>query len=267
MFRRSKIDTHSPREPRGVQSVEVAARLLKALSESNGPATLSALARTADLSPSRAHSYLVSLTRAGLLKQDPSTSRYEFGALARTMGLAAIQRMDRFGLVDDAIGGLLRETGLTVAVAVWNDQGPVIVRWQRGIDPLPVNVTIGSTVPVLTTALGRVFLAYLPAEMSQSAVARELAGLKSHPVGYGLTSRADVLALATATRLDGVARIDGTLLPDLSAVAAPVWDREGQLEMAVSLIGRNNISRVSVDKSPVRELLAFASTVSDGQPG
>ena len=75
------------------------------------------------------------------------------------------------------------KTGLTVAIAVWNDQGPVIVRWQRGIDPLPVNVTIGSTVPVLTTALGRVFLAYLPAEMTQSAVARELAGLKSHPVG------------------------------------------------------------------------------------
>lgn len=239
---------------------------MAALADSTGPATLSALARTADLSPSRAHSYLVSLTRSGLLNQDAATSKYDFGPLARTMGLAAIQRMDRFHLVDESIGDLLRETGLTVAIAVWNDQGPVIVRWQRGVAPLPVNVTVGSTVPVLTTALGRIFLAYLPSESTKTAVAQELAGLKSHPIGYGLTSQSDVQALAEKTRLEGVARIDGTLLPDLSAVAAPVWDREGQLEMAVSLIGRNNISRKNVSQSPVRELVKFAQSVSDGQP-
>ena len=54
---------------RSVQSVEVAGRLLLALAASRGDLSLKDLAARAGLTPSRAHPYLVSFSRLGMVEQ------------------------------------------------------------------------------------------------------------------------------------------------------------------------------------------------------
>lgn len=76
---------------RAVQSVEVGGRLLLALADSGSSLSLKDLAAKAGMTPSRAHPYLVSYGRLGLVEQD-SVGRYDLGPAALRVGLASLSR-------------------------------------------------------------------------------------------------------------------------------------------------------------------------------
>ena len=51
------------------------------------------LAREAGMTPAKAHPYLASFSRIGLIEQDETTGRYEIGALALELGLISLRRL------------------------------------------------------------------------------------------------------------------------------------------------------------------------------
>ena len=73
----SKRGRSSERERQGIQSIEVGSTLLEALARARGPLSLRDLSHEAEMSPSKAHRYLVSLLRSGLVLQDPTTNLYD----------------------------------------------------------------------------------------------------------------------------------------------------------------------------------------------
>src|ERR1700678_159990 len=77
----------------GVQSVEVGARLLKAIGAASAPLMLKDLAAAARMPPAKAHRYLVSLGRAGLVQQNAGTGLYDLGPFAVDLGLSALGRL------------------------------------------------------------------------------------------------------------------------------------------------------------------------------
>ena len=96
----------------GVQSVEVAARLLDVLAAASGALTLKDLAAKAQMSASKAHRYLVSLARTGLVEQD-ATGRYDLGIRALSVGLAALGRIDAVRIATDELERLSDDAGAT----------------------------------------------------------------------------------------------------------------------------------------------------------
>src|SRR3981081_1611952 len=83
-----------PRLQQGIQSIEVGNELLVVLAAASRPLTLKALAAGARMSPPKAHRYLVSYTRLGLVEQEADTGRYGLGEFALRLGLAALGRLD-----------------------------------------------------------------------------------------------------------------------------------------------------------------------------
>ena len=131
----------------GVQSLEVGAGVLRAVVNGHRAMMLKEIAAAADIPPSKAHRYLVSLIRSGLIEQDPATSRYSLGPFALNIGLVAIDRLDRIRLGMAAISELRDEINETTAIAVWGDHGPVIVRWERPQRPITVLLLRGCPQP------------------------------------------------------------------------------------------------------------------------
>jgi DNA-binding IclR family transcriptional regulator len=121
---------------------------------------LKEIAAAADMPASKAHRYLVSLIRAGLVEQDPMSSRYDLGPFALNIGLVALDRLDRVRLGLNAIAEMRDEINQTTALAVWGDKGPVVVRWERPRRPITVNVITGTVLELLSSATGRVFAAW-----------------------------------------------------------------------------------------------------------
>ena len=87
----------------GVQSLEIGMGILRAMVDGQRAMMLKEIAAAAEMPPSKAHRYLVSLIRAGLVEQDPMTSRYDLGPFAMNIGLVALDRLDRVRLGLNAI--------------------------------------------------------------------------------------------------------------------------------------------------------------------
>ncbi|HOZ64876.1 MAG TPA: helix-turn-helix domain-containing protein, partial [Burkholderiaceae bacterium] len=123
----------------GIQSVEVGFALLDVLARAVGPLMLRDLAAASGMSAAKAHRYLVSFQRLGLVIQDAATTRYDLGPAALKLGLASLSRIDAVKLARERVGSLMLQMGHTLALAVWGNQGPTIVHWEESPQAVTVN--------------------------------------------------------------------------------------------------------------------------------
>src|SRR4030081_312765 len=78
----------------GIQSVEVAAKILRALIDAGRPVPLKEIARLARMHPGKTHRYLVSLTRTELVTQEDLSGHYGIGPMAIALGLSGRRHVD-----------------------------------------------------------------------------------------------------------------------------------------------------------------------------
>jgi DNA-binding IclR family transcriptional regulator len=221
----------------GIQSVEVGFELLQALADANCAMMLRDLAQAAGMSPAKAHRYLVSYQRLGLVAQDGSSTRYDLGPAALKLGLSALERLDAVQLARRKMDALMQAVGHTVAIAVWGNHGPVIVHWQEPGRFITVNLRLGDVMPLLGSATGRCFAAYLPAAQTAPLLKAELAQLAKMPRPGMPQNAQQAQSVLDETRKQGLARVVDTLLPGISGFAAPVWDAQGHIALCVVTLG------------------------------
>ncbi|SAK41288.1 IclR family transcriptional regulator [Caballeronia catudaia] len=213
----------------GIQSIEVGFRLLDVLTSEPRAMMLRDLAQRAGMSPAKAHRYLVSFLRLGVASQDPVSGRYELGGFALQMGLARLARVDGVRLARIALAELRDRLDQTVGIAVWGNQGPTVVHWMESSHPAKASLKLGDVMPLLTSATGLLFAAYLPRSKTQAMLDRELAATKQ--------SMADVELVLADVRKHGAARVEGMLLPTIHAFCTPVFDSTGELALGLIALG------------------------------
>jgi DNA-binding IclR family transcriptional regulator len=222
------------RQQHGIQSIEVGARLLQALAKARQPQMLRDLAATADMPAAKAHRYLVSLGRMGLIEQQPETGLYDLGAFALDLGLSALARLDPVAIASASLVDLSRETGQTVALAVWANQGPTIVRWIGADTPVAASLRVGSVMPLTRSATGGAFLAFLPRETTLPWLRQELADNARR--GLAPSIREQVEIVIAQTRRQGFARTSD-FIPGIGGMAAPIFDHSATMVLALVALG------------------------------
>ncbi|HEX7690174.1 MAG TPA: helix-turn-helix domain-containing protein, partial [Burkholderiaceae bacterium] len=158
-----------------MQTIEVGGRLLLALAHHGQPLALKDLAQAAAMSPGKAHPYLVSFIKLGLVERETEGGRYGLGPLALQMGLIGLQQYDPVRLATVRLDELARATGHTVAIAVWGHRGPTLVRVAEAPSPVHVTMRHGTVMSIEGTASGRLFAAWGPDEAVREALAAEAA--------------------------------------------------------------------------------------------
>ncbi len=246
----------APSGQQGIQSVELAMTVLQALEDGRCPMSLTQLATASGMTPSKVHRYLVSLGRVGLIARSPSTGRYDMGPALRRLGIESLRRMDEVTLISEHLPSLRDRTSHAVNLAVWSDHGPVIVRWDYGSYALPITVRVGATLPILTSSVGRVFLAYLPSALTKPVVRRESAAATDPPTPDEIAGiKADVLR-------GGLAVTSGGIIPGIASVAAPVFAAGESLPFVVAVVLPSRaVTRATID-SVSKDLLALTTEVS-----
>lgn len=242
---RAALPEPPDRERAGIQSVEVGFALLDVLAAAHGPLMLRDLAAAADMSAAKAHRYLVSFQRLGLVTQDTATTRYDLGPAALRLGLASLARLDAVKMGRERLPGLLEQVGHTLALAVWGNHGPTIVHWEESPLAPPVNLRLGDVMPLVTSATGRCFAAYLGEGRGMAKIGplleAELAHLQRIPQienrGDVPLDLAQVEQMLAEVRSRGMARVVGTLLPGVTGFCAPVFDADGHLALGVVAMG------------------------------
>ena len=241
-------------EQQGVQSIEVGMALLRALAARGEPAHLKDLAADAAMAPAKAHRYLVSLIRSGMVEQDAASGRYRLGREALWLGLSALGGLDVMRLGDEVLEALRDEIDETVLLAVWGNKGPVVVRWAEAGRPVTTNIRPGSVMPMLNSSTGRTFAAFLPEALTAPLIREETEENPDLAAGYD--------AVLAETRACGLGRVDGDLLPGIAALSAPVFDHQGEIAAVMSTLGHRSQFDASDDGATAAALRRAAGGLS-----
>jgi DNA-binding IclR family transcriptional regulator len=207
----------------------------------------------------------VSFQRLNLVVQDANT-RYELGPATLRLGLATLSRLDAVKMARERLPHLMDQTGHTMALAVWGNRGPTLVHWQETPLAVPVNLRLGDVMPLLSSATGRCFAAFIghggAADKAQPMIEAELAlarklGRSDLPATHG-----QVQAMLAETRQQGLGRVVNVLLPGIAGFCAPVFDADGHLALGVVSLGSSANFDTDWNGTIAQPLREFSSLLS-----
>jgi DNA-binding IclR family transcriptional regulator len=245
------------RQRPGIQSVEIASRILAAMVDALQPLPLKELARRCGMPAAKVHRYLVSLTRTKLVTQDSVDGHYSIGPAAVALGLAGLHSLDAVRIASACLGDLRDASGETAVLAIWSGAGPVIVRIEESSRPVFMNIRVGSTLPLLRSAVGFVFASYRAEEGVRALIAKERRTLGR------ARGRAAVDEKLARTRRLGIGMVDGDLVPGVTALAAPVFDHRARVVASIALLGNPEHLAARADSPAARLLKKAAATISE----
>ncbi len=225
-----RLEIAAERSPqRSIQSIEIGFQLIDVLNKAGMKLPLKQLAERARMSPAKAHLYLVSFMRVGLVIQDADTSHYGLGPYAIQIGNSALRQIQISDLGRQFLTSLCEEFSMPAYLSIWGRMGPFIVSKVDAELSTPFSIRVGHVFPLLATATGRIFLTYLPSRLTESIVLQEA------QLDPELGRRRS--ELVNSVKATGIAISEGYLFRGFSAVSAPVFGYGDELAGAITVLG------------------------------
>lgn len=239
--------TSVSKERQGIQSIEVGFRLLNILAQARRPMMLRDLAAAAEMPAAKAHRYLVSFMRIGLVEQDSATGRYDLGGFALELGLSSLGRLDPVRFAGPYLEELCEKIHQSVALAVWGNRGATIVRIIETGDHIAINLRAGNVLPTTKSATGRLFAAYYRSPSVRQIVNEELHQAASESKVAITTLRRQLEQTLTEICTRGMSRAVGALTAGINGFSAPVFDHTGTIVAAITSLGSTGEFNVEWD--------------------
>jgi DNA-binding IclR family transcriptional regulator len=246
---------------RRVQSIEVGFRVLRVLRMAEGPLPLREVAARAAMPPSKVHLYLVSFVRENMAYQDPRTGFYGLGSFAIQLGLAAVRQLDIVSTAADTLIDLRDRTDCAVYLSLWGDQGPCVVAKADGNLQGAFTLRLGYILPAATTATGQVFVAHLPREEVERVLAAQREAAFPHMV-RARDRAVDLDQIAADVRARGYGSTAGRLNQNFAGLAAPIFNADGKLGAALTLLGPTDYVTEERQKAFAAMLVEAAAAVT-----
>lgn len=229
--------TEPIKQRQGIQSIEVGTRLLRALAANGRSMMLRDLAKNAAMPAAKAHRYLVSFMRMGLVEQDANTGRYDLGGFSLELGLASLARIDPVRLAAPVLDDLCERIGETVALAMWGNHGATCVRWIEAGGPITVTLRTGVVLPLTTSATGLAFAAFYRSPFMKKQLDADLRAMAASTHTPLTTVLRDFENQLNEIRRHGISRASGSLTPGINGFSAPVFDHTGRMSAAITSLG------------------------------
>jgi DNA-binding IclR family transcriptional regulator len=158
---------------------------------------------------------------------------------------------------------LALEINQSVAIAVWGNLGPTIVRMIESRQPVHVNMRTGTVMSVTGTATGKIFAAFMPDDRLDALNRLALGDRVSH----GQVAKLGREGLPPAQELSAIrdglmAKAAGYPIPGVNALSVPVFDQSGHLALALTALGPSLTFSMQENGPIARALAAAAREVS-----
>lgn len=121
------------------------------------------LAKRTGLPKSTVSRLSYTLTRLGYLAQDEASGHYRLGLAVLALGSTVLASYDIRQIAGPLMREFALEQGLSISLALRDGSDMVYLETCRSPARISVQLTVGSRVPLATTAIGRAYYAGLPA--------------------------------------------------------------------------------------------------------
>ncbi len=227
-----------PDESQGIQSLEIGISIFRLLHEAGRALRLGEVAEAAGMSPGKAHRYLVSLVRTGLIQRD-GRGLYALGPLAMQLGQSQAWYAGALEIAGAALPGIAAKLGQTAFLAAWGQKGPRILRVEEAPGPVSLRPRTSGDLPLYNSSPGRLFAAYMP-DRTDRLLDREFAALAAEHrwSSAELQRRRDAYRLLLdEVRQHGLASTASERFPGINSLAAPVFDVQAKVLFTVTVFG------------------------------
>lgn len=182
-----------------------------------------------------AYDILVTLVQEGMLSIKPGPRQlYQIGIFAYRIGMSYPDANDTLKLISSELTELARTSDRTAFFGKLSNGEVVYLLKEVPDNPIITTATVGSTAPLYCTSLGKTLLAFLPKE--QSAVLLEQLTIQPR-TRYTLKSKAALMENLECIRARGYALDFREYEEHMVCASAPIYQRNGTLEGAVSISG------------------------------
>ncbi|KPJ76874.1 MAG: IclR family transcriptional regulator [Deltaproteobacteria bacterium SG8_13] len=207
-------------------------RILRSISRNPQGQTISELSQQLGISKSTVHGISAALEELGAISRAPDTRRFRLGTTLFELGRAAYSRIDVKDTARPFMEQLMRKTRESVFLGIRNRQHVTILDTVESTNDLKITSPIGTTIPLLAGAVGKVFLAEMEAKHTTALLHQGLPRFTERsitdPVQYSRQLR--------QTRETGHAVDDEEYISGVRAVAAPIRS-DGNLLAAIWVVG------------------------------
>lgn len=224
--------------PVRIDDRSVAARLFSILDAFTSPSvapslTLSAIAERAGLPLSTTHRMVGEwVTWGGLTRQDDG--RYALGLRLWEIGVQTPTARNLRTIALPYLEDLFEIAREHVHLAILDGHDALYLEKLSGHSPVRIISRVGGRLPLHSTGVGLVLLAYASPELIQSYLSTSLQRFLPQTV----TSPDELRRRLLGIRTEGIARMSEEMTSGSSSLAAPIRDRTGQVIAAVSTVTR-----------------------------
>lgn len=242
---------------RGIDSVEVAGRILQAALRLDNLFRLKDLETATGIASATLYRYLVSLTQCGLIQRVDGGNRYTLGLLALQLGQRVGQSSDLVSLSAPYVQEFSQRVGETCAIGLWFEKGAAIVKWFEVNRAISISLRLGAELPIRGSSTARVLAAHLPRTVTEPVLQRELG--KQSESGSDIEVIYNELARVRAL---GLVQAKGTHIRGISSLSVPVFGHNGEIVFAIAAIGNQMTFDARLEGPLAKELKQLASRIS-----
>jgi len=220
----------SPKYP--IKVLDKSLSVLELLLQKDSAMNMTELSEKLELYPSTIHRILDTLKYRGYVEQDPHTQKYQLGLKALELGMAKLHQMDLVREATPYLKELVNQCNETVHLGVLEEGEVLYLAKEESSQTIRMISYVGKRAPLHCTALGKVLLAYLPAEERKKILGkRELPRLTENTI----TDKRELEKELDKVREQGFALDREENEKDVRCVAAPIRNYQGEVIAAVSV--------------------------------
>lgn len=239
-----------------IQSVDRAARILKALASGPRRLGVSEIADRLGLTRPTVHGLLQTLQAHGFVEQDHDSDKYQLGAGLLQLGNSYLDLNELRARSLVHAERLAVRTDAAVRVGVMHSGNVVIVHHVFRPDTTLQILEVGAELPLHASALGKAMLAFSPNQAATDLLADALPRLTSRTLTQSaLRDELDDV------RDRGYARERDEAILGESSIASPIFDHSGHAVGAIGVVG--DTQRI-MPRGPAKDLAAAVSEAARG---
>jgi len=217
----------------GAPSVKKAFAILSAVSSSKDGMGVSDLAKKLKIAKSTVHGMTSTLEELGAVMRDPLTKKYKLGFTLLEIGRSAYSQIDLQTAARPVTEELMERTQTSVFLGILNWRQVTILDIVESRQELNITAPVGSIIPLLAGAVGKVFLATMSEQQATKIVKSK--GLPRF-TDNSIVDLDLYFSELNQVREKGYAVDDEEYILGVRAVASPLMGL-GQLRSAIWAVG------------------------------
>jgi DNA-binding IclR family transcriptional regulator len=240
-----------------VQSVDRALLVLEILAKL-GQAGVTEIAAELGVHKSTVSRLIAVLESRGYVEQVSGRGKYRLGFAIARLARASSGQLDLVKLSQDVCDSLAADAGETTNLAILDDDRIINIVEAIGPAEITLRTWIGQSCPAHATSSGKVLLAGLDPADVRARLDSELKSFTANTV----VKIGELQNQLATVRERGWASVAEELEVGLNAVAAPVYDADGQVVAALSVSGPSYRLGADQFEEIAKQAIAAADSIS-----